>query len=125
MYTKRRTGISLQPVVQGPSYEGKTNGQVHYLDTSAILNDNTLHVFMTNRHLSENMTAQINVADRSIIALDSTEILTGPDPKAVNSLEQPDLVQSRPFQAVEIAGGLAKVTLPPLSVVAMTLRLGS
>ncbi len=124
IYTKRRTGVSLQPAVNGPTYEGKTNGPVSYIDTSAILNDDKLHVFMTNRNLAETMTVQVNVADRTITALDSAEILTGPEPKALNSFEQPDLIQIRPFQAVKIADGLATVALPPLAVAAMTFRLG-
>jgi alpha-L-arabinofuranosidase len=84
----------------------------------------TNSLFMTNRSLTEELPVQVKIADRSIVALDSAEILTGPDPKAVNSLAQPDLIQSRPFRAVQIAAGLATVTLPPFSVVAMTLRLG-
>jgi alpha-N-arabinofuranosidase len=125
MYTKRRTGISLQPSVQGPTYEGKTNGEVAYIDSSAILNENRLSVFATNRSLEETMTVHVNLTDRSIVALDSAEILTGPEPEAMNSFEQPNLIQAQPFQAVEIADGLATVKLPPLSVAAMTFRLGN
>src|SRR5262245_34126825 len=43
MFSRRREGISLKLVVQGPIYEGKVNGQVSYLDTSAILKGNLLH----------------------------------------------------------------------------------
>jgi alpha-N-arabinofuranosidase len=125
MYTQRRAGISLQPVVQGPVYEGKTHGSVTYIDTSAILNDPQLHVFVTNRSLEEAATVHINLADRAITALDSAEILSGPEPKAMNTYEQPDLLQARPFQAVKIADGLATVILPPLTVAAMTFRLES
>jgi len=123
MYTKRRSGISLQPVVQGPTYEGQTNGQVTYIDTSAILNGDQLHVFTTNRNLEDAMTVRINLADRSIVALADAELLTGPDPKAANSYEQPHLIKAQPFQAAEINDGAAIVTLPPLSVAALTFRL--
>lgn len=123
MYTKRRTGISLQPVVQGPIYEGKTNGQVSYIDTSAILNGKQLNVFVTNRSLKEAATVHINLADQALVALDSAEILTGPEPKALNSFEQPNLIQARPFQAVEITAGLVTANLPPLAVAAMTFGL--
>jgi alpha-N-arabinofuranosidase len=123
MYTKRRTGVSLQPVVQGPTYEGKTNGQVSYIDASAILEDDKLHLFTTNRGLAEVLSVEVKIADRSIAALESAEILTGPEPKAMNSFEQPDLIKARPFEAIKIAHGLATVTLPPLSVGAMTFQL--
>jgi alpha-N-arabinofuranosidase len=123
MYTKRRTGMALHPVVQGPAYEGKTNGQVNVIDTSAILDANRLHVFATNRTMEETATVHIELADQTIVALDSAEILSGPEPKALNSFEQPDLIQARPFRAVSIANGLATATLPPLSVAAMTFQL--
>ena len=123
MYTQRRTGISLRPVVQGPTYDSKTNGEVSYLDASAILNGDKLHLFTTNRDLKESMTVRLNLADRPIAALDSADIVTGPDPKAMNSFEQPGLIRASPFQAVEIKAGLAIITLPPLSVAALTFRL--
>jgi alpha-L-arabinofuranosidase len=125
MFSRRREGVSLQPVVVGPTYEGQKNGEVPYLDTSAILNGDTLHVFMTNRSLGEPMTVQVKVADQAIVAVDSAEILTGPEPKAMNSFEQPDLIQTQPFQDIKITAGLATVTLPALSVAAITFRLES
>jgi alpha-N-arabinofuranosidase len=124
MFSKRRAGVSLRPVVHGPTYEGKTNGQVHVIDTSAILGDGELHVFATNRSLEEPATVHIKLADGSIVAVNEAEVLTGPDAKAANSFEHSDSVQSRPFTAVRIADGRAIAELPPLSVVAMTFRLG-
>lgn len=124
MFSKRREGVSLKPVIQGPTYEGKTNGQVHYVDTSAILNGKRLSVFATNRNLEESAVVHVKLADRAIVALDSAEVLTGPGAKAANSFEQPNVIQSRPFTDVHIADGRATVELPPLSVTAMTFHLG-
>jgi alpha-N-arabinofuranosidase len=123
MYSKRREGISLRPAVQGLTYEGKTNGQVTYIDTSAILNKGQLSVFVTNRHLTETAPVHINLADRTIVSLTNAEILTGPEAKAANSFEQPNLVQAQPFTDVRIANGQASVDLPPLSVIAVTFNL--
>ena len=53
MMSKRREGISLRTAVDGPSYEGKTNGVVSYVDASAIMNEDALHVFLTNRSMDE------------------------------------------------------------------------
>ena len=53
MYARRRTGMSLRPALQGPLYESATNGPVHYIDTSAILDGSRLHIFVTNRSLDE------------------------------------------------------------------------
>ena len=124
MFSQRRDGVSLMSVVDGPTYEGKTNGQVYYVDTSAILGGYRLHVFATNRGLQEVANVCIRLADRSIVALESGELLTGPDAKAANSFEQPDLVRSRPFADVKVARGEATCELPPLSVAAVTFALG-
>jgi alpha-N-arabinofuranosidase len=123
MFSRRRDGISLQPTVQGPTYEGKTNGQAHYIDSSAILNGRQLSVFATNRSLEEPAIVHVRLADCPIAGLDSAEVLTGPSAKAANSFEQPDVICSRPFTDVRITDGRATAELPPLSVAAITFRL--
>ena len=123
MYTKRRTGVSLKPVVDGPTYKSKTNGQIAYIDTSAILNDKQLNVFVTNRNLEEAAIVHINLNNRTIALLSSAEVLTGPNAKVANSYNQPNVVQSQSFADVRIAAGQATVELPPLSVAALTFAL--
>jgi alpha-N-arabinofuranosidase len=127
MFSRRREGVALLPAVDGPSYEGKTNGQVHYIDTSAILGDDRVRMFATNRSLEEPIDVRIQLADRAIAALEEAELLTGPDAKAANTFEKPEVIRSRPFteagMSVKIVEGAAFVVMPPLSVAAMTLRL--
>ena len=124
MVSRRRTGISLQTAVQGPAYEGKTNGLAAYVDASAIWNGDRLHVFAVNRSLDESTPLRVQLADRPIVALDSAELVTGPGARAANSFEQPNVVVARPFAAVQIADHGAEAQLPPLSIAAMTFRLG-
>jgi alpha-N-arabinofuranosidase len=93
------------------------------VDASSVLGKDKLNVFLSNRHVTEAAHVRVHLADRDITALDSAELLTGPDAKAANSFEQPDVVVSRPFAALEIAEGKAATVLPPLSVAAMTFRL--
>jgi alpha-N-arabinofuranosidase len=123
MFSKRREGIALRPVVSGPVYHGSRHGQVHYLDCSAILGGQRLHVFATNRSQDEEMDLTIEVADRSIRAVSNAELLTGPDAKAANSFESPQVIQSQRFESVEARAGRARVKLPPLSLLATTLEL--
>ncbi|HVO72331.1 MAG TPA: alpha-L-arabinofuranosidase C-terminal domain-containing protein [Aggregatilineaceae bacterium] len=125
MYSRRREGVSLLPVVHGPHYESKTHGLVNYVDTSAILNHDRLNVFLTNRSLDESASVYIDVADQALSSLDSSEIVSGPDANAANSFECPDVIQSRPFAQVRISQGQAAVELPPLSVAAMTFTVAS
>jgi len=124
MFSRRRTGISLWPVVTGPVYESKTNGSVHVVDASAILAADTIHLFTVNRSLDKPARVQVELADRDIVALDSAELLTGPGPKSVNSFEQPNLIKPQTFEDVRLATGQAEIKLPPLSVAAMTFCLG-
>jgi alpha-N-arabinofuranosidase len=123
MFSRRRNGISLRPVVTGPSYEGKTNGITQYIDASAILQERQLHVFITNRNLDEAAHVHIDLADQNIATLLAGELLTGPDAKAVNSFEHPNIIQPCPFSECRLENGRATVELPPLSVLATTFRL--
>ena len=123
MFSSRRNGISLQCSVTGPGYTGATNGSVHYIDTSAILDGSRLHVFLTNRSLDETAGVSIDLMDRSIVACENADVLTGPDPKAGNTFENGQVVSVEPFEAVQMSGGQANCALPPLSFAALTLNL--
>jgi alpha-N-arabinofuranosidase len=126
MFSRRRDGISLMPTVAGPTYEGSTNGPVHVVDVSAVLADDgdCLHVFAVNRSLAEPAIIQVRLLDRTLLALDSAELLTGADPSLANTFEQPDLLVPCTYGATRISDGEAVAELPPLSVVAMSFRLG-
>jgi len=122
MVSKRRHGVALSPSVAGPKYEAATYGVVNMIDTSAILDGDTLHIFATNRSLGEDAPVQINVADKTVVALKSAGLLTGPDAKAANSYEKPNTVSVKPFTDVTISAGEASLVLPPLSFAAITLE---
>lgn len=123
MFSKRRNGVSLQLSVEGPSYEGATNGIVHYIDSCAILDEDRLHVFLTNRSLEETVDVLIGLADKSIVACESAEMLTGPNPKSANVFGDSNLITAKPFGAINTVANHAHCKLPPLSFVAMTLNL--
>jgi len=126
MFSRRRDGVSLRLAVDGPTYQGKNNGLVHTVDSSAILDldGGKLHVFATNRSVDEPANVRIRVADGEITTLGSGEILTGPSAKSANSFAQPDVVKARAFADVSVVEGAASLELPPLSVAAMTFVLG-
>lgn len=124
MFSRRRSGTSLQVGIDGPTYEGMTNGTVPVVDSSAILDGAQLSVFLTNRSLDSEAAVVVDLADADIVSLTDGEIVTGPDAKAANSFETQDVVVSLPFAGVRISQGAAHVTLPPLSAAAITLQLG-
>ena len=123
MYAKRREGVSLRVAVSGPTYASKSYGRVPYIDSSAIVDGNRLHVFAVNRNVNEEAVLRVQLTDREIGGLQSAEMLTGPGPKAENSFDRPDVVASRPYSNVTVRMGIAEMALPPLSVTAATLVL--
>ena len=123
MVSSRRQGVSLKVATTGPTYSGKTNGEVHTIDASAIVGEDTLHVFTVNRSMDEEARVLVKLADRAILELARAETLTGPDARAANSFERPDLIASRNFSAATIKTGDAELVLRPLSVTACTFAL--
>jgi alpha-N-arabinofuranosidase len=122
MYSKRRDGVALQPIVKGPGYESASNGYVTYLDTSAILGDGVLHTFLTNRSLEETAQVEIAYPGGHLTGVESAEIVTGAHPNDRNTYGQPSVVVSQTFKAVTVQDGTAQIELPPLSVVALTFK---
>ncbi len=122
MYACRREGVALQTVVQGPGYTSRSYGRVSIVDTSSILGDGLLHVFLVNRSLNETAPVRIDLAKGRLENIESAEVVAGPDAQACNSYEQPGNIQSRPFKAVQVQNDQALVQLPPLSVAALTFR---
>ena len=123
MFSRRRHGLSLQTLVEGPSYESRQHGPVTYIDTSAILDGSRLHVFLTNRSLAGTAPVRISLMDQAIAAFEGGEAMCGPAPKAANSFEEPGVIAYGPLEGVTLTAGRADLELPPLSVAAATFRL--
>jgi alpha-N-arabinofuranosidase len=121
MYAQRRDGIAIQPVVKGPGYESASYGYVNNIDTSAILGEDQLHVFLVNRDLEESAQVDVHFPGGKLTALDSAEILSGSDPNDRNTYEQPERVTRQPFLNVSFHNDLAKFEMPPLSIVAASI----
>ncbi len=123
MFSKRRSGTSLRCSVEGPGYEAATQGFAHYVDSSAILGEDQLHVFLTNRSLDQAAEVRIALTGREIVSLANAEALAGPGPKSANSFEDRQVVVAKPFDAIDVIEREAHCKLPPLSFVALTLNL--
>ena len=124
MFSKRRQGVALKGAVEGPTYEGKTNGRVAFADTSVIMDGQRLQVFVTNRSPDQSLDLTVQPADLSLVGVESAELLTGPEAKAANTYGQPDVVRSQRYGEIMIKGGKALCQLPPLSFLAATLTIG-
>jgi alpha-L-arabinofuranosidase len=120
IYAQRRDGISLHPNVRGPGYESPSYGFVHFVDTSAILGNGTLHTFLVNRSSDERATVQIVAAGMPLKSIRSAEVVTGPFAEARNTFEKPYTICSQPFRDIKLDDGAAVIHLPPLSVTAIS-----
>lgn len=120
MFSCRRDGIAIQPIVTGPSYDSPTYGRANYIDTSAILGDGVLHIFTINRHLTDNAEVEIDLARGGIQYILSAEVLNGSGPKIGNTFENPHNITTKPLQSGMVSGGKVLIHLPPLSVSAFT-----
>lgn len=123
MYAARRQGISLIPRIEGPDYKSPSYGTVAYIDASAILGDSSLHVFAVNRNPTDTMELEIVLCDKALKQRLNADILTGNDPKAVNSFEQPDTVKAVMLEDVDFKEGKARLNMPPLSLIAVTFEI--
>lgn len=127
MFSKRRHGTSLRPIIEGPMYDGRTNGRVCLVDSSAIIDGERLYFFATNRRIDKATTVQLRLMDKDIAALESGDLLTGPNATASNTYEKPDLVKSISFNesdtSTKLDRGEFTMELPPLSAAALTFRL--
>lgn len=122
MFSSRRDGVAIQPVVIGPTYNSPSYGRVNYIDTSAILGDGVLHTFLINRHLSEVAEVEIDHAGGKLESILSTEVVYGSSPKDNNTYENPYNIISQPLQTGMVRDGKAVIHLPPLSVAAVTFK---
>jgi alpha-L-arabinofuranosidase len=122
LFANRRAGVAILPVVIGPAYDSPSYGRVNYIDTSAILGDGVLHAFLINRHLSEIAEVEIDPGGKKIEAILSAEVIHGSNPKESNTFAHPDNIISQPLRTGGVSAGKATMTLPPLSVAALTLK---
>jgi alpha-N-arabinofuranosidase len=120
LYTQRRDGIALQPIVRGPGYESPSYGFVHTVDTSAILGKDALHTFLVNRSTDETAIVQIAPAGIQLKSVQSAELVTGPSAGTCNTFEKPHAICNQAFGNITLDDGNAVVQLPPLAVVAIS-----
>jgi alpha-N-arabinofuranosidase len=120
LFAGRHEGVALRPAVAGPGYESPSYGFVHTIDTSAILGDGVLHLFLVNRSLDQSATVELSNPGLRLTSVQSAELVTGPSAGAQNTFDQPDLVSSHTFNDIVLNDGQAAIQLPALSVAGIT-----
>ncbi len=123
LYSGRREGTALVPVVQGPGYESASYGYVNNVDVSAILGDSVLHVFLVNRNITETARIEISAAGIALKSVQSAEVVTGPSAESSNTFEAADVITCRKLRNIKVEGEKAQLRLPPLSVAAVSFEI--
>ena len=117
-------GKSLRTVLECPTYKAGTRGETPTLDVSASLaGDGALAVFVVNRSLTDAIPLDIRLADAVVTEILGVDVLSGTDPKAANTWEQPDRVAPTSGSAhLTDTGGLS-LTIPALGFVALRAKI--
>ncbi|NTU85199.1 MAG: alpha-N-arabinofuranosidase [Chloroflexales bacterium] len=115
-------GKALNPQTVAPQYDTVKFGSVPLLDVSASYDEahDSGAVFLVNRSQQELLT--IEVAWQGALPTRATAIyqLSGSDPKAINTFEQPTTIAPRQLEGGPIDNGRLSLHLPPLSFTVVT-----
>jgi alpha-L-arabinofuranosidase len=117
MFSNHAAGQSLQPLVSAPQSDTKLFGPMPLLDVSASYdqaNDQGA-VFIVNRSQSEAVTAELAWQGAAPARVSAAHQLSGTDPKAANTFEQPDLITPKQLNDLRIDDRRISLRLPPLS----------
>lgn len=118
LFSQHARGISLKPIVAGPTYLAGARGEVPMLDVSASYDPqcDSVSVFIVNRSLTEDVEAQVSVGGLRAKPGIGTTVLTGDDPKAHNTWERPDAIRPDTGAASIDVDGKVRLKVPSLGL---------
>ncbi|WP_281282934.1 alpha-N-arabinofuranosidase [Rubellimicrobium rubrum] len=110
-------GTALRLAVASPTYDTETAGEVPYLDIAGVQDDagRTITFFAVNRHPDRAITTAVSLEGFAAAKVVDHQVMTHPDLRAVNTMEQPDLIAPKPGTGAAVEGGILHLTLPPYS----------
>src|SRR5690606_14687371 len=95
LYSKLATGVALDVAVKAPLYPTEKFGDMSLLDASSSYDEeNQSHaVFVVNRSQTDSLPVELRWQDRAPQRIAAVYQLSGTDPKAANSFENPNRVK--------------------------------
>lgn len=117
LFAQNASGKALDALVTAPEYETERFGTQQLIDVSASYDEELDRgaVFLVNRSLTETITTEVEWQGAAPSAAQPIYQMSGSDPKAANSFEQPDVVVPAKLAAPEVRDGRITLSLPPLS----------
>jgi alpha-N-arabinofuranosidase len=118
-------GVALDVAVQAPLYETAKFGAMPLLDVSASYDEasRTNAIFIVNRSQTDSLPVELRWQDRTPQSIHAVYQLSGADPKAFNSFDNPNQVVAVKVAAPAINDDSATLMLPPLSFTALEVGL--
>ncbi len=125
LFSKLASGTALDVAVKSPHYQTQKFGDMPVLDVSASYDESTRAgaIFIVNRSQSENVPVELHWQDRAPWKIAAVHQMSGSDPKAFNSLENPGEIVPIMITPPTIEDGCAQMLLPPLSFTALEMCL--
>jgi alpha-N-arabinofuranosidase len=116
LVTNHARGVALEALTQAPHYQTRLYGAMPVLDVSASYDaeQDRGALFVVNRS-AEPVTADVEWRGAAPGRVLGGYQLSGTDPKAVNTFEQPHTIVPQALAGGAVEGGRVTVTLPPLS----------
>ena len=124
-FSQMASGNALDLLVESPRYETRQFGDMPLLDVSASHDEaaGKNAVFIVNRSLRDALPVEIRWGDVMPKRVSSAYQMSGRDPKAFNTWDEPNRLTTKPIQAPRIADGVAQMSLPPISFTALVVDL--
>jgi alpha-L-arabinofuranosidase len=121
-FSNHAAGVSLEPLTTAPQSDTRLFGPMPLLDVSAsydAANDRGA-VFIVNRSMSESVTTDLIWQGAAPARATEVYQMSGSDPKAANTFEQPDLIVPQRLGGAPVRDGRIALRLPPLSFTVVT-----
>jgi alpha-N-arabinofuranosidase len=114
LFSRYSHGHSLTPMIQSPTYQAGERGEAPVLDAAASYDEEAgqAAIFLINRSLGEELTVEIDLADRRFACVDAVDLLSGGDVKAANTWEDPHRVVPTQGSSVLTEDGRVRVRVP-------------
>jgi alpha-N-arabinofuranosidase len=116
-------GCTLELKLDCPTYRTALYGDVPVVDAVATWEEESGEgaVFLVNRHLTDEVTIEIDVRLLGDVALQTVQSLHDADIHAANTLDAQDRVGLHGNDTAALTDGTITITLPPVSWTALTL----
>jgi alpha-N-arabinofuranosidase len=114
---KNCSGDTLHVAVESPTYEVKNLGQVPYLDVVATRDPEkgTVCMLVLNRDLEKSREFEVNWRADAPTRVLTSQVITGPDLKAVNSFDHPNNVVPAKQDPPKLNGARTTIEVPAKS----------